>query len=223
MSSEEGKGLTFGVISFYKAQALRIERALKRLGADEGRLKVGTVDSFQGMEFDVVFLSMVRTLPQNYKGPGTERKVQGIPAPAPSSAPVLQEEKPEEQPKPAKRKSFLSNIRDMLFGSVSAETRRAQERVAGITLETAMAPFEAKQKKTVPEINPAEQKQAQRLFGHLCLYNRLNVAMSRQKRLLVVAGDSELLKIPLAEQFIPGLVDFYATCEKEGVILQWQR
>ena len=223
MSSEEGKNLTFGVISFYKAQALRIERALKRLGADESRLKVGTVDSFQGMEFDVVFLSMVRTLPENYKGPGSKRNVQSFPVPAPSSAPVLQEEKPAGQLKPVKRKSFFSNIRDMLFGSVSAETRQAQERAAGITLEAAMAPFEDKQKKAAPEIDPAGQKQAQRLFGHLCLYNRLNVSMSRQKRLLVVAGDSELLRIPLAEQFIPGLVDFYATCEKEGVILQWQR
>ena len=73
------------------------------------------------------------------------------------------------------------------------------------------------------EIDAEEQKQAQRLFGHLCLYNRLNVSMSRQKRLLVVAGDSRLLSTELAGRFIPGLVDFYETCQKEGVILQCQR
>ena len=87
-----------------------------------------------------------------------------------------------------------------------------------------MLPFLEKEKRKAPaEIDPEEQKAAQRLFGHLCLYNRLNVSMSRQKRLLVVAGDSALLSIDLADKFIPGLVDFYETCEKEGVILQCQQ
>jgi len=65
------------------------------------------------------------------------------------------------------------------------------------------------------------EKQARILFGHLCLYNRLNVSMSRQKRLLVVAGDSGLLKSDLAADFIPGLVDFYNLCDdrKKGKIL----
>ncbi|MCA9209471.1 MAG: hypothetical protein KDA55_13995, partial [Planctomycetales bacterium] len=57
-------------------------------------------------------------------------------------------------------------------------------------------------------------------FGHLCLYNRLNVSMSRQKRLLVVVGDSHLLQNDLAEEFIPGLVDFLNLCRREGRVLQ---
>lgn len=137
MSSDEGKNLTFGVISFYKPQAELIRKQLARLAGDDGKLRVGTVDSFQGMEFDVVFLSTVRTAPQQWKPKGDDR-----------------------------------------------------------------------------------ERQARGLFGHLCLYNRLNVSMSRQKKLLVVAGDSGLLKNDLAPEFIPGLVDYFKLCEDEGRILQ---
>jgi energy-coupling factor transporter ATP-binding protein EcfA2 len=136
MNSKEGKSLTFGVISFYKAQADRIRSNLKEITDDDNRLRVGTVDSFQGMEFDVVFLSMVRTLPGNWKPDDKDR-----------------------------------------------------------------------------------EKQARNIFGHLCLYNRLNVSMSRQKRLLVVAGDSGLLKGQLAAEFIPGLVDFFRLCRENGKVI----
>lgn len=79
--------LTVGVISFYARQVREIEQALLGVEVyetDQGmpcirpeyrhttgdlreRLKVGTVDAFQGMEFDVVFLSFTRsnTLPAN--------------------------------------------------------------------------------------------------------------------------------------------------------------
>ncbi len=93
MDSEAGRNLTFGVISFYKSQVeligTELERAgmtvtednateilepyrdLSRNGRVIERLRYGTVDAFQGMEFDVVFLSMVRsnTLPD-----GTEEE-----------------------------------------------------------------------------------------------------------------------------------------------------
>jgi hypothetical protein len=137
MNSDAGKSLTFGVISFYKAQAELIKRQLGKITDDDKKLRIGTVDSFQGMEFDIVFLSMVRTLSQNWK----------------------------------------------------------------------------------PTDNNCEE-QARKLFGHLCLYNRLNVSMSRQKKLLIVAGDSGLLQNDLAAEFIPGLVDFLKLCQTEGRILQ---
>jgi hypothetical protein len=70
-----------------------------------------------------------------------------------------------------------------------------------------------------PKTNDRE-KQARTLFGHLCLYNRLNVSMSRQKKLLIVAGDSDLLQGDLATEFIPGMVDFFKLCQEEGKILQ---
>lgn len=134
---DAGRQLSFGVISFYKAQAEFIRRQLAAISDDDKRLRVGTVDAFQGMEFDVVFLSMVRTCPQSRSVPAVDR-----------------------------------------------------------------------------------EKQARNLFGHLCLYNRLNVSMSRQIKLLVVSGDSALLNNDLAEEYVPGLVDFLALCKAEGRILQ---
>jgi hypothetical protein len=135
--SEPGKQLSYGVISFYKAQAELIKEQLTGITEDEERLRVGTVDSFQGMEFDVVFLSMVRTYPTHRQSSDDDRELQ-----------------------------------------------------------------------------------ARKLFGHLCLYNRLNVSMSRQIRLLVVVGDSALLRNDLADEYIPGLVDFFALCQTDGRILQ---
>ena len=136
MNSDAGKNLTFGVISFYKAQAEAIKKQLGSLADDDKKLRIGTVDSFQGMEFDVVFLSIVRTLPNR--------------------------------------------------------TQLNQDN---------------------------REKQARSLFGHLCLYNRLNVSMSRQKKLLVVVGDCELLGNDIAAEFIPGLVDFFKLCQSEGKVL----
>jgi hypothetical protein len=71
---EQGSKATFGVITFYSAQVAAIEDELVRAGilvreggaarcADRyiGRLRVGSVDAFQGREFDAVFLSVVRS------------------------------------------------------------------------------------------------------------------------------------------------------------------
>lgn len=66
--SEEGQDLTFGIITFYRKQVETLESLLKEEFTKEernnfhNRLKIGTVDSFQGMEFDIVFLSVVRSL-----------------------------------------------------------------------------------------------------------------------------------------------------------------
>ncbi len=85
IDSDEGKTLSFGIISFYKAQVRQVFKELVKYGIaekiddeyhiceqykmlrdDNGkpieeRLRIGTVDSFQGMEFDVVLLSVVRS------------------------------------------------------------------------------------------------------------------------------------------------------------------
>lgn len=85
INSPEGSGLSFGIISFYKAQVYAVYEALKQynitehaqdgtwqiatgyrfLENGEERLRVGTVDAFQGMEFDIVLLSMVRSQDMN--------------------------------------------------------------------------------------------------------------------------------------------------------------
>lgn len=77
-----GKQLTFGIITFYREQVSHINEALLReeiLARDDSEhlylnpeyrqntrdvreiVRVGTVDAFQGMEFDIVYLSMVRS------------------------------------------------------------------------------------------------------------------------------------------------------------------
>lgn len=69
INSDEGKNLSFGIITFYAKQVELIEKRIyENFSKDEindlldnHRLKWGTVDSFQGMEFDIVFLSVVRS------------------------------------------------------------------------------------------------------------------------------------------------------------------
>ena len=82
--SEGGRNLNYGIITFYREQVNEINKALadtsiqimvkdetghyvinpeyKKNNRDVNEIvKVGTVDAFQGMEFDVVYLSMVRS------------------------------------------------------------------------------------------------------------------------------------------------------------------
>jgi superfamily I DNA and/or RNA helicase len=127
--SEEGEKLTYGIISFYKAQVKLIKKLLeKELPDKKDKIKVGSVDAFQGMEFDIVFLSTVRS----------------------------------------KRE---------LIGSV------------------------------------------QSLFGFLVSKNRLNVAMSRQKKVLIVVGDKKYFQTDIAKQYVPELNEFINLCENKGKIL----
>lgn len=79
------ESLTFAVICMYKAQAQEVQKYLAETGIMEavkggnevkysctsktkGLLEVGTVDAFQGKEFDVVFLSLVRSNKWNNVG-----------------------------------------------------------------------------------------------------------------------------------------------------------
>ncbi|GAA9477848.1 AAA domain-containing protein [Helicobacter pylori] len=109
---------TFGVITFFSEQKRRLEQALKGYA----NLEIGTVDSFQGKEFDVVFLSSVRT-----------HHTEG--------------------------------------------------------------------------------------FGFLKDSPRLCVALSRQKRALIVVGDREKFEKPEAKDKVLGLFEFLRLCEKEGLLI----
>lgn len=46
-------------------------------------------------------------------------------------------------------------------------------------------------------------------YGFLTSYNRLNVAMSRAKKLLIAVGDENMFKNKMAEEFVYGLYAFY--------------
>ena len=66
MNLEEGKNLSYGVITFYSEQVKAIKQRLEnKLGDVAKQVRVGSVDAFQGMEFDVIFLSVVRSNDRN--------------------------------------------------------------------------------------------------------------------------------------------------------------
>ncbi|KQV83929.1 hypothetical protein ASD15_30860 [Massilia sp. Root351] len=149
-----GPHLSIGVITFYSAQRDLIFEELMQLNiterdADSGRwqarapwdgltasgderLRIGTVDAFQGKEFDVVLLSVVNTSALALPGPGDA---------------------------------------------------------------------------------VARAKAANAKYGHLRLSNRMNVAMSRQRSLLVAVGDCALAGGVEADEMVPALAAFLALCK----------
>lgn len=58
MDEEECKSV--GVISFYREQVNRVNRLIEELHLPHLHIRTGSVDKFQGMEMDVILLSMVR-------------------------------------------------------------------------------------------------------------------------------------------------------------------
>lgn len=103
----------------------------------EERLRVGSVDAFQGKEFDVVLLSCVRTYQQ------------------------------------------------MKAGNDAGDQALDHE------------------------------QQLNRQFGFLRLPNRMNVAMSRQRQMLICVGDASLATSPDAEVAVPALAALYKLCGGE--------
>lgn len=162
LTSPGGKDLSYGVITFYRDQVDVINdvMASKEIGillkdenghytiapeywrnrfGDEEYIRVGTVDAFQGREFDVVYLSMVRS---------NAAKVRS---------------KPDDE---SERQEIL-----------------------------------------------ARDKELRKKYGFLMFENRLCVAMSRGKKLLICVGDSGMLKDESAKDAIPSLIDFYNMCD----------
>jgi superfamily I DNA and/or RNA helicase len=144
-----GDAASIGVITFYSAQRDLILEKLARLGVVENgeitpeysrnrhgeeRLRVGTVDAFQGKEFDVVLLSIVRA-----------------------------------------------------------------------------------SKKVIPTNAEKEKREAalNSKYGHLRLSNRMNVAMSRQRNLLITVGAIAMANTQEAKEAVPSLHNFLTLCRGE--------
>lgn len=149
--------LSVGVISFYTGQRdslfetmaqyelteknptgdYTVSEAYRSLAVGENigeeRLRIGTVDAFQGKEFDVVFISLVRTLPPNFSIDGMH----------------------------------------------------------GLELD----------------------KKLTHAYGFLRVDNRLNVALSRQRSLLIMVGDIALARHHAAEQAAPSLPALVKLCQ----------
>lgn len=156
IQSEEGKNLTYGIISFYSAQVKEIQRQLGDLAK---KVRVGSVDAFQGMEFDVIFLSIVRTqgnLPNDFK-----------------------------------REMFIEDTN------------------------------ENEQKKAIKQ--QYVEKVGRSTYGFLTSENRLCVALSRQKKVLVVVGNSDIFHKDdwglIAQKCVPSMKNLYNLCLEEGVVI----
>ena len=180
LSLEEGKKLSYGVITFYSEQVKSIKRKLtKKFGEEAKRIRVGSVDAFQGMEFDVIFLSVVRS---NDKRP----KVR-----------IDRELKPEE-----------INF-DYLEKFNGIEKTRID-----------------KQSVEYKEWELYRDKVGMQNYGFLISENRLCVSLSRQKKMLIVVGNSEMFFKDewgrLAAVCVPGMKKLYELCKEEDVVYDGQ-
>lgn len=158
LTSEEGKELTYGVISFYRDQVNLIKSKLDEKGLSDKKVQVGSVDAFQGMEFDVIFLSVVRT--------------------------AKEENEPE------------FNDNDLYDEQAYDEDDPEFKKLQKLGIEN---------------------------YGFLTVKNRLCVALSRQKRLLIVVGDPVIFTKGkwgiLAQKTVPAMKKLVELCEKKGAMV----
>ena len=177
---EEGKELSYGVITFYSEQVKSIKRKLKnKLGDDAKRVRVGSVDAFQGMEFDVIFLSVVRS----------------------------------KDKKPLVRINKDSNPEPINYDYL--------EKYKGVDKKLI--------DKNVGEYKEWElyrDKVGMQNYGFLISENRLCVSLSRQKKLLIVVGNTDMFCKGewgrIAEICVPGMKKLYELCKREDVIYDGQ-
>lgn len=156
LADPKNEKLSFGVISFYRAQAQAIKDKLKDFGT---RVRIGTVDEFQGMEFDVIFLSVVRS-GKNFSDVDFD---------------------------------FLENPPSAADKEGFNEYKKRRDEIGG------------------------------KIYGFLNVENRLCVALSRQKRLLIVVGDADMFRNEIsartAKICVPAMYKLYKLCESEGSVV----
>lgn len=160
MDSREGNGLTYGIITFYRAQKDLICDKLRKAGLLD-KVRVGSVDAFQGMEFDVIFLSTVRTHSDYPKFDG-----------------------------------------QLLGKDTSGLDENGKE----------YAQWQA-----------YKEEIGMRYYGRLVSENLLCVALSRQKKLLIVVGDAAIFHEgkwgELAGTCVPAMRSFYELCKKGEMVI----
>ena len=165
MILNEGKNLSYGVITFYRGQVENIKRKLNKIKKSMNlskeieekidNVRVGSVDAFQGMEFDVIFLSVVRSY---------------------------------------NKEKNLRNKIEILEG--------LEENTKEYTIQ--------------------KNKIGREIYGFITSEQRLCVALSRQKKLLIVVGNSDIFVSEnwnnISEIFIPAMKNLYKLAEREGEI-----
>lgn len=174
MESEDGKNLSYGVITFYSEQVKNIKAKLKlKLKNQSEKIRVGSVDAFQGMEFDVIFLSVVRS----------------------------------------------KNVSKMPL--VKTEENALASPVDFKWLESDISEYESDSIEYKEWLDYKEKVGLQN-YGFLISENRLCVSLSRQKKLLIVVGDTNLFCKGewgrLANICVPGMKNLYELCKSKDVI-----
>lgn len=184
---------TFGVITFYSGQKEEIlsqletkKREVPHLREALEQVEVGTVDSFQGKEFDVIFLSLVRSQPPKLSGKYKEEILTALSRREVSSP------------------SLLEGDGSLLDGDPPVGGSGNPEEVEPTLLE----------------------QLGRRTYGFMTMENRLCVALSRQKSLLVVVGNSDIYGgdpqwSTLAEVAVPALKHLYEFTQKEGKVKRY--
>lgn len=171
LADPQNNELTFGVISFYRSQVQAIKQAIKQRLPENlaKRVRIGTVDEFQGMEFDVMFLSIVRS------------------------------------------KRFFPNMQ-VKVGDRHKEINLDE-------LERIPADADVEDKKSHKDY---VQAVGSSIYGFLT-DNRLCVALSRQKRLLIVVGDADMfggeISQRIAKVCVPAMYNLFRLCLQENSLV----
>lgn len=209
------RGMSFGVVCFYREQVnLLRELAIQaQLFVQDGdklklaapyddvtvidRLRIDTVDAFQGKEFDVVLLSMVRSISMDKLNQAFKRLTI----------------RSQQQTKPTKQQT--KQLKNTEMAKTDAANTAKVDAVNAVNtnavkVDTSSAEFWALKENL---------RLQQQVFGHLMSLNRLCVALSRQRKMLCVFGDLALIEHPLGQHAVPALSKFADMCKKEKQVL----
>ena len=165
MISGDGKGLSYGVITFYRGQVENIKRKIEKLKKEKDlskeiqdkldEVRIGSVDAFQGMEFDVIFLSVVRSYDK------------------------------------------IPNCKDRIEALQQLD-------------------------KNTEEYRLEKDRVGRGIYGFITSEQRLCVSLSRQKKLLIIVGNSDIFVSEewkeISNLFIPAMKELYYLANEKGVI-----
>lgn len=223
--------MSVGVITFYQAQVESIKHELLNIGINlerEPLIMINTSDALQGKEFDVVMLSMVRSLdnlkpkPNKFSSSASsdlQNSAQNVPqahaqAKPQGQAPGIPQATTQDTNLSLAATSNINQSADKGFwGSDANAKHNLAHNIPQAPVSNATAVLS--QFKNINQ----EQIAAARCFGHLISAQRLCVALSRQKRCLMIVGDADLVTQPLGQKYVPALYHFWQLCNSRHCVL----
>lgn len=195
----QGKDQRLGTSRIREIEALRIaEEMVKLLQAGGDSLSVGVI-TFYSAQRDLIMEKLA------------QQRIEGVP---------LMEQRNGTY-EPHERFKWARKVRG--DGSVSLEERLRvgsvdafQGKEFDVVLLSCVRTYQQARAVQVAEDAAADrEQQLNRQFGFLRLPNRMNVAMSRQRQMLICVGDASLATSSEAEEAVPALAAFYQLCGGE--------